>query len=118
MRTLIVSFLVGTGVLSLSVSRASAEDSADQAQKTAMKTQSKVEQDVPELNLLDAMRDKLVLAEAEGIGDGRMTISITNKTKRPLRVVLPPGLIVQGATGQMGGMGGMGGGMGGGGIIE
>ncbi len=51
--------------------------------------------------------------ETEGRGDGRMTISVTNRTKRQLRVVLPPGLIAQGATGQFGGMGGMGGGMGG-----
>ena len=50
---------------------------------------------------------------AEGRGDGRMTVSVTNRTKRQLRVVLPPGLIAQGATGQFGGMGGMGGGMGG-----
>jgi hypothetical protein len=65
------------------------------------------------LNLLDAMRDGLVRVEAEGSGDGRMTMAITNRTRQPLRVVLPPGLVAQGATGQFGGMGGMGGGMGG-----
>ena len=59
------------------------------------------------------MRDGLVSVKAEGIGDGRMTFSVTNKSKRQLRVVLPPGIIAQGATGQFGGMGGMGGGMGG-----
>src|SRR5271157_5716814 len=42
-----------------------------------------------------------------------MTVSVTNNTKKQLRVVLPPGIIAQGATGQFGGMGGMGGGMGG-----
>ena len=43
-----------------------------------------------------------------------MTMTVTNKTRRQLRVVLPPGIIAQGATGQFGGMGGGGGGMGGG----
>jgi hypothetical protein len=71
------------------------------------------EQKVPEMNLLDAMREGLVTVKAEGIGDGRMTLSVTNKSKRQLRVVLPPGIIAQSATGQFGGMGGMGGGMGG-----
>ena len=46
--------------------------------------------------------------------DGRMTMTVTNRTRRQLRVVLPPGIIAQGATGQFGGMGGGGGGMGGG----
>ena len=41
-------------------------------------------------------------------------MSLSNRTHAKLRVVLPPGLIVSGATGQFGGgMGGMGGGMGG-----
>ena len=40
-----------------------------------------------------------------------MTLSLTNRTRRQLRVVLPPGIIAQSATGQFGGMGGMGGGM-------
>src|SRR5262249_1096845 len=69
---------------------------------------AKAEQQVDERNLLEAMRDGLVAVKAEGIGDGRMTLSVTNKTSRPLRVVLPPGIVAQGATGQMGGMGGMG----------
>ena len=61
------------------------------------------------------MRQGLVAAQAKGIGDGRVTVSVTNRTNRPLRVVLPPGIVAQSATGQMGGMmGGMGGGMGGG----
>jgi hypothetical protein len=69
------------------------------------------------LSLFEAVRQGDVSVKAEGSGDGRMTLSLTNKTKRPLRVVLPPGLIASGATGQFGGMGGMGGGgMGGGGM--
>ena len=43
-----------------------------------------------------------------------MTMTVTNKTRRQLKVILPPGIIAQGATGQFGGMGGGGGGMGGG----
>ncbi len=75
------------------------------------------EQDVvQELSLLDALRDHQVTAKAEGIGDGRITLTITNHANHKLRVVLPPGIITQGATGQMGGMGGMGGGMMGGGM--
>ena len=42
-----------------------------------------------------------------------MTVSVTNRTERRLRVILPPGIIAQSATGQFGGMGGMGGMMGG-----
>src|SRR5262245_61093904 len=68
--------------------------------------ESKDKQDVPELNLLNAMRDGQVAVRAEGIGDGRMTLSVTNRTGRPLRVVLPPGIVAQGAAGQFGGMGG------------
>ena len=72
--------------------------------------------DIPEVSLLDAVRAGDVAVEAEGIGDGRMMISVTNNSSRRLNVVLPPGLIASGASGQMGGMGGMGGGMMGGGM--
>ena len=60
--------------------------------------------------------------QAEGTGDGRISIAVTNKSDRQLNVVLPPGLVASGATGQFGGGGfgggggGMGGGMGGGGM--
>src|SRR6185437_15901634 len=69
---------------------------------------------VPTYDLLDAAKQGLVSVKAEGLGDGRMTLSVHNRTKKELRVVLPPGLIASGASGQFGGMGGMGmGGMGG-----
>ncbi len=82
---------------------------------SASTPQRKVNADksIPELDLLEARRQGLVSVQAEGRGDGRMTLSVTNRTRHALRVVLPPGLIAQSATGQMGGMGGMGGGMGG-----
>ena len=68
------------------------------------------------IDLLAGIRSGQLTGVAEGTGDGRMIVSITNKTNGKLRVVLPPGLIASGATGQFGGgMGGMGGGMGGGG---
>src|SRR4030088_3049651 len=50
------------------------------------------------VDLLAAVRNGDVSVDAEGSGDGRMTLSVTNKTKRKLRVVLPPGLIASGAT--------------------
>ena len=74
---------------------------------------SKVEQEVPTYTLPEASKKGLVSVSARGTGDGRMTVSVKNQTNRPLRVVLPPGIVAQSATGQFGGMGGMGGGMGG-----
>jgi hypothetical protein len=98
------------------VSQPAAAKPAAQRETAASKAQVKSEKEVPEMNLLDAMREGLVSAKAEGMGDGRMSLSLTNRSKRQLRVVLPPGIIAQSATGQFGGMGGMGGGMMGGGM--
>ncbi len=74
-------------------------------------------QEVPTYSLTEAASKGLVSVDARGTGDGRITVSVKNKSGRPLRVVLPPGIVAQSATGQMGGMmgGGMGG-MGGGGM--
>ena len=85
----------------------------DSAQAKTSQSQSKAEPAVPEISLLDAAKQGLISVQAEGIGDGRMTMTLKNRTKKKLHVVLPPGIIAQGATGQFGGMGGMGGGMGG-----
>jgi hypothetical protein len=106
-----LSLLVVGGLLLLApASQARADEPALTPQ-----VQNSKEDEVPTYNLLDALRDGIVSVNAEGIGDGRMILSVTNKTKRQLRVVLPPGLIASGTTGQFGGMGGMGGfgGMGG-----
>ena len=73
------------------------------------------------VDVLKGLQNGQLSVSAEGTGDGRMTMSLTNRTNTKLRVVLPPGLIASGATGQFGGgmgmgggmMGGMGGGMGG-----
>ena len=58
------------------------------------------------VSLLEGLKSGIIDAKAVGTGDGRMTISVQNKTNRRLRVILPPGLIASGASGQMGGMGG------------
>ena len=88
--------------------------SDDRAAKAGRQAEPQGDRDIPTYSLLDAMNQGLVDVAAEGRGDGRMTVSVTNRTPRQLRVILPPGIIAQGATGQFGGMGGMGmGGMGG-----
>jgi hypothetical protein len=70
--------------------------------------------DAAAVNLFDGLRDGRLAAIAEGRGDGRMTLSITNQSSTRLRVVLPPGLVASGASGQFGGggIGGPGGGFG------
>jgi hypothetical protein len=90
-------------------------DRPSKMEKNAVGTSApKADEDLPPLNLLDAVKQGRVAVQAEGRSDGRVTVSVTNRTRKPLRVVLPPGIIAQNATGQMGGMmGGMGGGMGG-----
>ena len=70
--------------------------------------------DTPTVDVLKGVKSGQLSVTAEGTGDGKITLSLTNRTNTKLRVVLPPGLIASGATGQFGGgMGGMGGGMGG-----
>ena len=83
------------------------------AAKKSTRTAEKKAVEPAEISLLDAARSGAAMVEAEGLGDGRINIAVTNSTNRPLKVVLPPGLVASGATGQMMGMGGMGGGMGG-----
>ncbi len=88
------------------------------------------DEDLPDLNLLDAARNGDVLLEAEGTGDGKMNVSVTNATNRPAEGRPPArphrlgghrpddghgrhGRMGGMGGGMMGGMGGMGGGMGG-----
>ncbi len=117
-----VMILAGCMMAPAALSRALAgEDGAKDVRRTspskkdaASASATKAEENLPELNLLDAVKKGQIDVRAEGRSDGRVTVSLTNKTRRPLRVVLPPGIVAQSATGQMGGMmGGMGGGMGG-----
>src|SRR5262245_14144556 len=72
-----------------------------------------VEADVPKDDLFDALQKGQVPVAADGGGDGRMILSLPDHSERQVGVVIPPGLIATGATGQAGGVGGMGGGMGG-----
>jgi hypothetical protein len=96
------------------VTRALADEQAKANSATTTRSKkAAVDVEPPTMDLLQAMRNRSVSAFAKGTGDGRMSISITNRTRGTLRVVLPPGIVAQGATGQFGGMGGMGGGMGG-----
>src|SRR5262249_50353988 len=62
----------------------------------------------------EGIRAGALSVAAEGSGDGRMILSVKNKSPRAVRVVLPPGLVASGASGRFGG-GGFGGGGGGGG---
>jgi hypothetical protein len=123
MRVLICSPVAAIGavvLLSCPLGGVSADEPGRKPESSSAKSSAlpapgnaKVDRAIPEINLLDARNQGLVSVQAEGRGDGRMTLSVTNHTGHVLRVVLPPGLIAQSATGQMGGMGGMGGGMGG-----
>ena len=119
------AFLVAGFFGCLTTARASDDGSAEKTAaaippansvaKPAAPSPDKAHVDPPEFNLLHAMHQGLVSVRTEGSGDGRVTVSVTNRTRKPLRVVLPPGIVAQSATGQMGGMmggmGGMGGGM-------
>ena len=101
-----------TGVLADEPERKTDRSSAESSAPTPHGNLT-ADQGVPEIDLLEARQKGMVSVQAEGRGDGRMTLSVTNRTRHALRVVLPPALIAASATGQMGGMGGMGGGMGG-----
>ena len=68
---------------------------------------------VPSIDLFEGIRSGALSVSAEGSGDGRMVLSVKNRRSKALRVVLPPGLLASGASGQFGG-GGFGGAGGGG----
>ena len=72
--------------------------------------------EAPVIDLFTGLRSGELGVQAEGADGGAMTLAVTNRGRRPLRVVLPPGLIASGAAGQFGGGGFGGGGMGGGGM--
>ena len=97
-------------------SPAAASGSAAQpGDPSATGTEPAEEPELPVVDLFDGLRSGELGLKAEGGTDGDVVLSVTNKSPRQLRVVLPPGLVASGASGQMGGMmGGMGGGMGGG----
>ena len=61
------------------------------------------------IDVLAGLNNGKLAVEAEGRSDGRITLTIKNRTRKKLRVVLPPGLIASGVSGQFGSMGGFGG---------
>ena len=78
---------------------------------------SREESEPASLSLTQGARSGQLAVAAEGMGDGRIAVSVTNKTGHKVRVVLPPGLVAVGVSGQFGGAGGFGGGgLGGGGL--
>src|SRR5262245_53784663 len=121
--SLVVTAIGIFAALAMTRAQARGDDSAPGHDRTAASAEdraspasAKPSDEPPAVSLLDAMRKGSVAVQAEGRSDGRITVSVTNRTRKPLRVVLPPGIIAQSATGQMGGMMGgmgMGGGMGG-----
>jgi len=92
-----------------------ASHGARPASKESAPASDPATENLPATDVLKGLRTGQLAVTAEGTGDGRMTLSTTNRTAHKLRVILPPGLIASGTSGQFGGMGGMGGGMGGGG---
>jgi len=63
----------------------------DRAAESASPTDPKAadEAQPTETDVLAGLKSGQLAAKAEGTGDGRITLSITNRTKKPLRVVLP-----------------------------
>src|SRR6516165_2570932 len=74
------------------------------------------EAEAPALSLFDGVRSGVLQASAEGTGRDQLNLSVRNRSTKPLRVVLPPGLLASGAAGQFGAGGFGGGGLGGGGF--
>ncbi|MHB1560452.1 MAG: hypothetical protein ACYC61_23615, partial [Isosphaeraceae bacterium] len=112
-----VSILAAQGRADDKAARDKAKKPAEQSPATSTPAAVGKAQEPPEINLLQAMNQGKVWVRAVGRSDGRLDVSLTNRTHKPLRVILPPGVVAQNATGQMGGMmGGMGGGMMGGGM--
>jgi len=61
----------------------------------------KAEAEVVEVSLPDGERTGQIAVKAEGLGDGRMAVSVENKSRKRLRVILPPSLVAVGATGAL-----------------
>ncbi len=67
--------------------------------------------EVATVDLMDAARRGQATVTAEGRGDGTLLVTVVNRTRNPLRVVLPSGLAATGASGRYGVLGGLGGGV-------
>ena len=58
--------------------------------KAAAKHQTTSDENIPTYSLLEAMNQGLVGVDAEGRGDGRMTLSVTNNTRASFASSFPP----------------------------
>ena len=99
MRKCICSSISAIGALFLlttELSRASADGRDRPARGVADKAPQATGVDaastekIPEMNLLEAKRQGLISIQAEGRGDGRMTVSVTNRTKLPVARCFAP----------------------------
>src|SRR5689334_17251730 len=86
-----------------SVQKPARNHDASPSASTTSEEKADDEKELSTIDVLAGLRSGQLSGSAEGTGDGRMTLSLKNRTDRKLRVVLPPGLIVSGATGQFGG---------------
>src|SRR2546423_1056233 len=82
------------------------------ADEPAAESTSTPAEEGPAVGRVAGGRGGEVAGAAEGPGDGRVTLSVTSRSNRQLRVGVPRGLVAGGAGGGGGG-GGMGGGGGG-----
>ena len=90
--------LLAGGLLSVSTTRVLAGPPAPaaatpinaSASASASASAADKEKDIPSYDLLDAARKGLVSVTAEGSGDGRMTLSVTNRTKKHSASSSPP----------------------------
>ena len=60
--------------------------------------------EAPTISLFDGIRSGVLKVSGEGTGGDQMNLSVTNRSTERLRVVLPPGLLASGATGQAWGL--------------
>ena len=98
MSPLIRTFLAGSLMLSLPIASAARTEDKDKSAAKPRVTRAKVsaaqqKADQPvlaEVNLLDAAHDGRVTISAEGPGDGRMTLSVTNRTNASYASSSPP----------------------------
>ena len=67
--------------------------------------------DLATVDLMDAARAGKVTVAAEGRGDGVLLLTVANRSRKPLRIVLPSALTATGAAGRYGVLGGLGGGV-------
>jgi len=76
-----LAFLWACGMMVVVSAPTRGDESGDQSPRKSDVPATKSDADAPAINLLEALRDGKVSADAEGTGDGRMTLSLTNRTR-------------------------------------